>query len=248
MGPRSRVVSVRLTSLEFAAWTAAAGRSPFGTTAGWCRDAVAHAVEAYPVGSRIWASARIQEVPGEVVDAVRGACAGLNSAAMRSNRLGALVPEARPVLVAVVEASRKVPRIDTATQLAAPGSARIIHHYIERAEPRPHLVNLRVSAAEFDAWTSQARMDGYARVSGWVRAVVGALLGLRLPVEPVDVPGEYLELRRQLGGAITNLAQLESVAERANDAPAVMVGIEDALARIQTVLSGLYGPQKALVR
>ncbi|RYF38391.1 MAG: hypothetical protein EOO27_50885 [Comamonadaceae bacterium] len=78
---------------------------------------------------------------------------------------------------------------------------------------REKLVNVRLDDDEFARWNQAANRAGYARTSTWVRHTIAGLLGYELSRPNLTVPAGLHEVRRQLSGAITNVAQLSDVAE-----------------------------------
>jgi hypothetical protein len=223
---RDLVVAVRLTGVEFVEWSAAATRSPFGSVARWCREVVNDGVVFFPEGARPWVPVR---VPPELVGPITDVCARLNQSAMRSHRFGVLAADVRPVLDELAEAAR----VTGQTFQGRPG------HVVPRRVPRKHLVSVRVSPDELEAWTRHAEVDGFGRVSSWVRGLTGSAVGLRVSATRFTVPEPVKIARRQFAGAMTNLSQLQTLAEASGD-DALVVRIEQARAVVQRALLELH--------
>jgi hypothetical protein len=76
-----------------------------------------------------------------------------------------------------------------------------------------------------------------------VRSLVGALVGLTVPAPRASAPPGIAEVRRQLGGAVTNLAQLTDLAAGAGDGRAD--GLAAAGEQVQTALIALHRAEPA---
>jgi hypothetical protein len=113
------------------------------------------------------------------------------------------------LLAVAAEARSRPPATSTSTEALRP---------VPEDERRTHLVNIRLSTDERQRWQAAAAADGHPRVSGWVRSLVGALVGLAVPTGRPAAPPGVAEVRRQLAGVVRNLAQLVDLAAAGDDA------------------------------
>lgn len=194
-------MAVRLEPNEHAAWLAALAVSPWRSLAHWCREVVNDALT-----RSLSAPTSVTELtdisPVECAQFVQ-LCAQLNERAKGSNRLGRVVADSLSSARSVVElASTLLPVVEERN--SSPTTSD---------ELRTKLVNIRLTDDEFDAWTSASQRAGYARVSTWVRHTVASLIGYTIAPVPLTVPDGLDEVRRNLAGAVTNLAQLSDIAD-----------------------------------
>jgi hypothetical protein len=199
---RERVVSVRLTPAEHARWAGALAGSPWRSLAHWCREVLLDFLSRPPIAS----PAGVADVSAAEVEVFARACAGLNGRVKDGNRLGRVVAGS---LVAGEEvaglAGKLLPSViipDSAESIPVIGRGR-----------QTELVNVRLSASEFAAFEDAAHRAGFTRVSSWARHSIAGLLGYRLAARRHMIPAGVAEVRRQLAGAVTNLAQLVDLAE-----------------------------------
>lgn len=227
---RSRVVAVRLEPSEYAAWSAALGASPWRSLAHWCREVVNDAL------------ARLSNAPSfdteltdiSVEDAAQFAqlCAQLNDRAKGSNRLGRVVADSLSSARTVAEfAHSLLPVIEERNPSP-----------VTTEELRTKLVNIRLDDDEFESWTSATQRAGYARVSTWVRHTVASLIGYPIASVPLTVPAGLDEVRKNLAGAVPNLAQLCDVADNYDAV------LSDEFARIHVRIVDLLRRYHALGR
>lgn len=194
-------MAVRLEPSEHAAWSAVLASSPWRSLAHWCREVVNDAV----VRSVPLAGARheLADISGDELAVFVAVCAQLNERAKGSNRLGRVVADSLSAARAVVESAEAfVPVVEQRDVVRLDGGSR-----------RTKLVNVRLSDAELTRWTEEAHRVGYGRVSTWVRHTVAALIGYEVAPVALTIPAGLSEVRSQLAGAVTNLAQLVDVAE-----------------------------------
>jgi hypothetical protein len=199
---RERVVSVRLSEAERARWADAVSRSPWGSLAHWCRAVLTdHLARTATV-----AAPGVVDVSAAEVEAFACACALLNTQARDSNRLGRIVAGS---LAAGEDITRVAGKL--LSSVGVPDSAESIPVLLPGRQTE--LVNVRLSAGEFAAFEDAAHRAGFTRVSSWARHSIAGLLGYRLPAKRRAIPAGVAEVRRQLAGAVTNLAQLVDLAE-----------------------------------
>jgi hypothetical protein len=216
--PRRHVIAVRLTATERAAWTAAREHSPWSDLACWAREIVADALARHGPGRRPGAAAVRVGVDACQVEHLAARAAALNAATRDSHRLGRVLPGAcehadeLALLAVAAEARSRPPAPPAGNDTTGPLRP------VPVGERQTHLVNIRLSTDERGRWQAAAAADGHPRTSGWVRSLVGALCGLAVPAPvPVAPPG-LVQVRRQLAGAVTNLAQLADLAAAGDDA------------------------------
>lgn len=193
-------MAVRLEPSEYAAWSAVLASSPWRSLAHWCREVVADSLNR---DSSLAGSTELADVSVEDVARFLALCARLNDQSKGSNRLGRVVADSLAVARAVAAAAA-----DLLPEIRERESAAIFG-----AERRTKLVNVRLNDAEFERWSAAASRAGYGRMSTWVRHTVAALIGYSIAPEALTLPPGLDEIRRQLAGAVTNLAQLVDVAE-----------------------------------
>jgi hypothetical protein len=222
---RERVVSIRLTEAEHARWAGALAGSPWRSLAHWCREVLTDFLSRPPIAS----PAGVADVSAAEVEVFARACAGLNGRVKDGNRLGRVVAGS---LAAGEEVARLAGKL--LPSVVIPDSADAAEEpipVIGRGR-RTELVNVRLSAGEFAAFEDAAHRAGFTRVSSWARHSIAGLLGYRLAARGHMVPVGVAEVRRQLAGAVTNLAQLVDLAE----------GYDTALAdRFDTVHTEVVG-------
>jgi hypothetical protein len=206
---RERVVSVRLTEAEHARWAGALAGSPWRSLAHWCREVLLDFLSRPPIAS----PAGVADVSAAEVEVFARACAGLNGRVKDGNRLGRVVAGSLAAGEEVAGlAGKLLPTLVVSDSADAADAAE---------EPIPvigwgrqtELVNVRLSASEFAAFEDAAHRAGFTRVSSWARHSIAGLLGYRLAARRHMIPAGVAEVRRQLAGAVTNLAQLVDLAE-----------------------------------
>ncbi|CAG7642808.1 hypothetical protein SIM91_02990 [Rhodococcus opacus] len=215
-------MAVRLEVDEHMAWTRALDASPWSSLAHWCREVVNDSLDRPSVVAS--SSAELSDVARNEVEKFTALCGALNERAKGSNRLGRVVADSLQTARAVAdESERLLPSVET--------------HFPTQPDTkalREKLVNVRLSDDEFARWNDAARRSGFARVSSWTRHTVAALLGYPLPRPALTVPEGLDEVRRQLAGAITNVAQLSDLAEQYD--AALHDEIADVHARVADLL------------
>jgi hypothetical protein len=203
------VVSVRLTEAEHARWAGALAGSPWRSLAHWCREVLLDFLSRPPIAS----PAGVADVSAAEVEVFARACAGLNGRVKDGNRLGRVVAGSLAAGEEVAGlAGKLLPTLVVSDSADAADAAE---------EPIPvigwgrqtELVNVRLSASEFAAFEDAAHRAGFTRVSSWARHSIAGLLGYRLAARRHMIPAGVAEVRRQLAGAVTNLAQLVDLAE-----------------------------------
>jgi len=222
-GPRSYALSVRLTPPEAAAWRAAAARSAGSSrVAWWVRAVVADVLAQPPEASRPWALARAVAVLPSEVAAITEACAGLNVETRRSHVVGEVEPAVLVWVRAVVDrvemASTRVEvvaRLAAASLRSAPGVATEPRRAVSGHQSV--LVLVRLSDAERAAWVAAAGVDGYDKVSAWVRRLIGMRLGWEVPAPVASRRSGLVEVHRQIGGALANASQMSNLAADGGD-------------------------------
>jgi len=200
---RERVLALRLEPGEHAAWTAACASSPWRSLAHWCREVI---TDALGRSEGLAVRSQLAVVSGADGERFAGLCAGLNADTWMSHRLGRVLPTTLTVAGEIGDAADWV-----MLRSAVAGWTGTERGVVRPARSR--LVNVRLSAGELAGWEGAATAAGHARCSGWARAMIAHLVGYDLPPEPVTVPTEYVGLRKNLAGAVGNLAQLASLAE-----------------------------------
>ena len=209
-------MAIRLEPSEHAAWSAVLASSPWRSLAHWCREVVNDAVaRSVPLAG---ARDELADISGDELTVFVASCAQLNERAKGSNRLGRVVADSLSAARAVVDSAEAfVPVVSQRDAVRLDGTIR-----------RTKLVNVRLSDAELSRWTEEARRVGYGRVSTWVRHTVAALIGYEVEPVALTVPPGLAEVRLQLAGAVTNLAQLVDVAEEYDR------GLSSVLAELHT--------------
>lgn len=193
-------MAVRLEPREFAAWSAVLASSPWRSLAHWCREVVTDSLDRdVAVNSAV----ELSDVSADDAARFVALCAQLNDRAKGSNRLGRVVADSLSVARTIVElAEQFLPEIVERDSVLVSG-----------VERRTKLVNVRLSDAEFARWSEASARAGYGRVSAWVRHTIARLIGYSIEAAVLTVPEGLDEVRRQLAGAVTNLAQLVDVTE-----------------------------------
>ena len=124
-------------------------------------------------------------------------CQRLNDRAYETNSRYRVVAGSLAALEAVCSlAETALPSVDR--------SAGIVR------ENRTQLVNIWVSDDDYALWQQAAREAQYSRVSSWAWDV---LVGRAGYIRQRRATASVLEARRQLAGAINNVAQLQAIAE-----------------------------------
>lgn len=202
---RSRVVAVRLTLSELRAVRAERARTPIRThrrdrvsLGMWCRWVLNECVSA----GRLRPS---MPTPTDAAVAhVVEACADLNQYVRASHTAGGVVAGSLLALSAVCDAADSaLPDRPDATESAAVPPGHV-------AERRTSLINVRGDESEVAQWSTAAETAGFKRVSAWARDVLIGVAGIG-PSHRLAALG-VLTVRAQLAGALTNAAQLHSVA------------------------------------
>jgi hypothetical protein len=199
------VVSVRLTPAEHAWWAGALAGSPWRSLAHWCREVLLDFLTRPPIAS-MPGVAGVADVSAAEVAVFARACAGLNGRVKDGNRLGRVIAGSLAAGEEVAGLAGKL-----LPSVVIPNSAESIP-VIGRGR-QTELVNVRLSASEFAAFEHAAHRAGFTRVSSWARHSIAGLLGYRLAARRHMIPVGVAEVRRQLAGAVTNLAQLVDLAE-----------------------------------
>ncbi|RQO41140.1 hypothetical protein DBV08_30690 [Rhodococcus sp. KBW08] len=194
-------MAVRLEPNEHAAWSAALAVSPWRSLAHWCREIVNDALSRSLTAPD--SATELADIPSSEAAHFAHLCAQLNERARGSNRLGRVVADSLSSAQFVADLARTL--LPVVEERKVPSS--------DSDQLRTKLVNVRLTDDEFDAWTSASKRAGYARVSTWVRHTVAALIGYTISPVPLTVPTGLEEVRKNLAGAVTNLAQLSDVAE-----------------------------------
>jgi hypothetical protein len=175
----------------------------------WCREVLLDFLSRPPIAS----PAGVADVSAAEVEVFARACAGLNGRVKDGNRLGRVVAGSLAAGEEVAGlAGKLLPTLVVSDSADAADAAE---------EPIPvigwgrqtELVNVRLSASEFAAFEDAAHRAGFTRVSSWARHSIAGLLGYRLAARRHMIPLGVAEVRRQLAGAVTNLAQLVDLAE-----------------------------------
>ncbi|QHE74532.1 MULTISPECIES: hypothetical protein [unclassified Rhodococcus (in: high G+C Gram-positive bacteria)] len=194
-------MAVRLEPTEHAAWSRALDASPWSSLAHWCREVVNDSLTREPIDAA--SGTELVDISGDEATRFVRLCGVLNERAKGSNRLGRVVADSLQSARAVADlAEELLPTVNTA-----------VASHERTSERREKLVNVRLTDDEFGRWNDAALRGGYARVATWVRYTVAALIGYPLASATLTVPAGLDEVRRQLAGAVTNLAQLADVAE-----------------------------------
>ncbi|KXF55387.1 hypothetical protein AXA44_37910 [Rhodococcus sp. SC4] len=137
------------------------------------------------------------------------------------------------------EAERLLPSVETVATARNEHAATARN---DQKELRQKLVNVRLADDEFARWSEATNRAGYPRVSTWVRYTVAGLLGYELASPDMTVPAGLDEVRRQLAGAITNVAQLSDTAEEYD------AGLYDEFADVHARVAELLRRYHALGR
>lgn len=220
-------MAVRLEPSEHAAWSAVLASSPWRSMAHWCREVVTDTLDRNlrTLGSAV----ELVDAPVDEVARFVSLCAQLNDRAKGSNRLGRVVADSLSVARAVSSSAEGLlPEVRERESASVSG--------IER---RTKLVNVRLTDTEFERWSSASASAGYSRVSTWVRHVVATLIGYSIAPELLTVPVGLDEVRRQLAGAVTNLAQLVDVAQDYD--PELAEVLEELHGRVVQLLRRYHG-------
>jgi hypothetical protein len=202
---RERVVSIRLTEAEHARWTAALAGSPWRSLAHWCREVLTDFLTRPAIAS----PAGVAEVSAADVEVFARACAGLNIRVKDGNRLGRVIAGSLAAGEEVTGLANKL----LPTLLAADSADSAESIPVIGRGRQTELVNVRLSASEFAQFEDAAHRAGCTRISSWARHSIAGLLGYRLAAQRHMIPLGVAEVRRQLAGAVTNLAQLVDLAE-----------------------------------
>jgi hypothetical protein len=203
---RERVVSVRLTPAEHARWAGALAGSPWRSLAHWCREVLLDFLTRPAIAS----PAGVADVSAAEVEVFARACAGLNGRVKDGNRLGRVLAGSLAAGEEVAGLAGKL--LPTLIVSDSADAAEEPIPVIGRGR-QTELVNVRLSASEFAAFEDAAHRAGFTRVSSWARHSIAGLLGYRLAARRHMIPVGVAEVRRQLAGAVTNLAQLVDLAE-----------------------------------
>ncbi|MFZ2173753.1 MAG: hypothetical protein WAW17_06890 [Rhodococcus sp. (in: high G+C Gram-positive bacteria)] len=175
-------------------------------------------------------STELADISCDEVSEFVSLCGVLNERAKGSNRLGRVVADSLQSARAVTDrAEHLLPPVDI---VATPRN--------EQKELRQKLVNVRLSDDEFARWSEATNRAGFPRVSTWVRYTVAGLLGYDLASPDLTVPAGLDEVRRQLAGAITNVAQLSDLAEEYD------AGLHDEFADVHARVAELLRRYHAL--
>lgn len=198
-GMRNRVVSVRFAPAEHQQLLVLVHREPLRDSRGrlrrslahWCRAALTRAVLSDDLRPGM------PFVETDDLEALAESCRRLNDRAYETNSRYRVVAGSLAALEAVCSlAETALPSVDR--------SAGIVR------ENRTQLVNIWVSDDDYALWQQATQETRYSRVSSWSWDV---LVGRAGYIRHRRATASVLEARRQLAGAINNVAQVQAIAE-----------------------------------
>lgn len=196
---RNRVVSVRFAPAEHQQLLVLVHREPLRDSRGrvrrslahWCRAALTRAVLSDDLRPGM------PVVDTDDLASLSENCRRLNDRAYETNSRYRVVSGSLAALEAVCSsAEAALPSVDRSAGTVS--------------EKRTQLVNIWVSDDDYALWHQAAREARYSRVSAWSWDV---LVGRAGYIRQRRATASVLETRRQLAGAINNVAQLQAIAE-----------------------------------